>query len=151
MNTTLCLSIGFCCIQAGFPHLLFTVYVGMWGRPRGHTHGVIPKNIIACHHQNLLDFVEQGKIMEAEAPTVQVDATPSKLTAPPSHNRPCVFIAGCPSCRNPHNLSWLGTGTRSCWIAYPMAWSLELVIKSPEGDLMLLMKELVFNFLLIKL
>jgi len=45
-------------------------------------HGVIPKNIIARHHENLLDFVEQVKIMEAEAPTVQVDATPSELTVP---------------------------------------------------------------------
>jgi len=29
-------------------------------------------------------FVEPGKIMEAEAQTVQVDATPTELTAPPS-------------------------------------------------------------------
>jgi len=33
------------------------VYVGIWG-----AHGVIPKNIIARHHENLV-FVEQGKIM----------------------------------------------------------------------------------------
>jgi len=30
-------------------------------------------------------FVEQGKIMEAEAPTVLMDATPIKPTAPPTH------------------------------------------------------------------
>jgi len=30
-------------------------------------------------------FVEQGKIMEAEAPTVLMDATPTKPTAPPTH------------------------------------------------------------------
>ena len=29
------------------------------------------------------------------------------------------FYAGCPSCRNPPNLSWLGTGTGICWITYP--------------------------------
>jgi len=29
-------------------------------------------------------FVEQGKIMEAEEPTVRVGATPSEVTAPPS-------------------------------------------------------------------
>ena len=28
------------------------------------------------------------------------------------------FHAGCPSCHNPANLSWLGTGTGICWIAY---------------------------------
>ena len=45
----------------------------------GGAHGVLPKNIIARHHENLLDFVEQGKIMEAEAPTVRVDVTPTEL------------------------------------------------------------------------
>ena len=30
--------------------------------------------------------MKQGKIIEAEAPTVRVDATPTKLTAPPPHN-----------------------------------------------------------------
>ena len=29
------------------------------------------------------------------------------------------FYAGCPSCCNPPNLSWLMTGTGKCWIAYP--------------------------------
>ena len=24
--------------------------------------------------------------------------------------------------RNPPNLSWLGTGTDLCWLAYPVAW-----------------------------
>jgi len=28
------------------------------------------------------------------------------------------FYVGCPSCHNPPNLSWLGTGTGICWIAY---------------------------------
>jgi len=28
----------------------------------------------------------------------------------------------CPSCRNPPNLSWLGTGTDVCWLAYQVAW-----------------------------
>jgi len=49
----------------------------MWRRPRGHT-----QKIIARHRESLLDFVEQGKIMEAEAPTVRVDTTLSELTAP---------------------------------------------------------------------
>jgi len=29
------------------------------------------------------------------------------------------FYAGCRFCRNPSNLSWFGTGTGICWIAYP--------------------------------
>jgi len=33
-------------------------------------------------------FVEQGKITEAEEPTVWVGATPSELTAPHPHNLP---------------------------------------------------------------
>jgi len=34
---------------------------------------------------------------------------------------PPIFIAGCPSCCNPPNLSWPVTGTESCWVAYPVA------------------------------
>jgi len=47
--------------------------------------------------KNLLGFVEQRKKMEAEAPTVQVGATPTKLTATPPHNLPKFLQAGCPS------------------------------------------------------
>jgi len=32
---------------------------------------------------------------------------------------PCHFYIRCPSCHNPSNLSWLGTGTGIWWIAYP--------------------------------
>jgi len=37
------------------------------------------------------------------------------------------FYAGCPSCRNHPNLSWLGTGTKygglhTQWRGYPVAW-----------------------------
>jgi len=35
--------------------------------------------------------MEQGKIMEAEVPTVWVGATPTKLTAPPPPQPPKVF------------------------------------------------------------
>jgi len=49
--------------------------------------------------RNLLGFVEQRKKMEAEAPTVQVGATPTELTANPHHyNLPKFLQAGCPSC-----------------------------------------------------
>jgi len=39
----------------------------------------------------LMDFMEQGKIIEAEVPTVRVGATPIGLTAPPPPQRPKVF------------------------------------------------------------
>ena len=38
MNTALCLSIGLCCVPAGFPHLLF--FVGMWGVERIFEHRI---------------------------------------------------------------------------------------------------------------
>ena len=46
---------------------------------------------------------------------------PIRTNGAPTPITPPFFIAGCPSCRNPPNLSWLGTGTESCWVAYPMA------------------------------
>jgi len=42
--------------------------------------------------------MEQGKIMEAEVPTVRVGATPTGLTAPHPHTSPRFLQAGCPSC-----------------------------------------------------
>jgi len=52
-----------------------------------------------------------GQIMEASVPTIRLDATPSgpSISPPPT---PPQFYAGCPSCRNPSSLSWLGTGTK---------------------------------------
>jgi len=44
-------------------------------------------------------FMEQGKIMEAEVPTVWVGATPTGLTAPRPHNPQGFLQVGCPSCR----------------------------------------------------
>ena len=41
-------------------------------------------------------FVEQGKIMGAEAPTVRVDATPTELTAPPPPQPPRFFTGRMP-------------------------------------------------------
>jgi len=52
-----------------------------------------------------------GKITEASVPTMRLDATPSGPSTPHIHHPP-QFYAGCPSCRNPPNLSWLGTGTK---------------------------------------
>jgi len=57
----------------------------------------------------LLDFIMQGTITEADTPTTQLGATPLISDPPPSSPH---FYAGCPSCHNPSNLSWLGTGTK---------------------------------------
>jgi len=59
----------------------------------------------------LLDFMVQGKISETDTPTIRMGATPSELIRDPSPSF-LHFYAGCPSCRNPPNLSWLGTGTK---------------------------------------
>jgi len=48
---------------------------------------------------------------EADTPTIRLGATSSGLISNPPPTSP-IFYAGCPSCRNPPNLSWLGTGTK---------------------------------------
>jgi len=40
-------------------------------------------------------FMDQGKIMEAEVPTVRVGATPTGLTVPPPPQPPRFLQAGC--------------------------------------------------------
>ena len=62
------------------------VCVCMWGHLRGDTQQYYFSPSL------FLDFVEQGTMMEAEAPTVRVDATPSELTAPPSPSPPPIFM-----------------------------------------------------------
>jgi len=55
-------------------------------------------------------FMEQGKIMEAEVPTVRVGATPTGLTATPTATTPQGFLqAGCPSCRPTNSVKALNT------------------------------------------
>jgi len=77
-HSAFCLSIvGLCSVQAGFPHLLSSGF-----------------------------FMEQGKIMEAEVPTVQVGATPTGLMAVP-RNSPRFLQAGCPSCRSTNSVKAL--------------------------------------------
>jgi len=55
----------------------------------------------------LLDFMVQ----ETDTPTVLLGATPSRLISDPPPSSPH-FYAGCPSCGNHPNLSWLVTGTK---------------------------------------
>jgi len=53
----------------------------------------------------------KGRLTEADTLIIRLDATSSGLISdsPPSS---AYFYAGCPSCRNPPNLSWLGTCTK---------------------------------------
>jgi len=61
-----------------------------------------PLSASSINARQLLDSMVQGKITEANAPTIRLDATSSRLS---------VLYAECPFCGNPPNLSWLETGT----------------------------------------
>jgi len=63
-----------------------------------------------CHHSRYCE-VWPHTIIEASAPTIRLDATSSgpSMLPPPSSPQ---FYAGCPSCRNPPTLSWIGTNTK---------------------------------------
>jgi len=75
---------------------------------QGSLHPLSTSSITARH---LLDSMVQGKITEADAPTISLDATPSRLSVPPPPSFPH-FYAICCFCSNPPNLSWLGTGNK---------------------------------------
>jgi len=49
--------------------------------------GLNPKILLHAIMKIFWIFVEQGKIMEAEEPTVRMGAIPSELTAPRPHKR----------------------------------------------------------------
>jgi len=55
--------------------------------------------------------MEQGKIMEAEVPTVRVGATPTGLTAPPTQPPQGFLEAGCPPCRPTNSVKALKAQT----------------------------------------
>ena len=76
-----------------------------------------PPGWAGARRKLLLDFMVLGR-QEADTPTIQVGATPSgPISNPPPSISP--FYPGCPSCRNPPNISWLGANTGIFWIAYP--------------------------------
>jgi len=56
-------------------------------------------------HAGFSVVLSKGKIIKADAPTIQLDATPSRLIGAPPPSSP-------PFCHNPPNLSWLGIGTK---------------------------------------
>jgi len=62
-------------------------------------------SIIARH---LLDYMVQGKITEADTPTIRLDTTPSGLSVPPSSPH---FMLNA-LCHIPRNLSRLEKGTK---------------------------------------
>jgi len=53
----------------------------------------------------------QGRITEADTPTIPMGSTPTGLMCdpPPSSTH---FYVGCPSCHNPPTFSWLGRGIK---------------------------------------
>jgi len=70
-----------------------------------HPHRPIPEETTP------LDFMEQGRIIEAEAPTVWVGATPMGLMAsPPPQPLQGFLQAGCPSGRPTNSVKALKDG-----------------------------------------
>ena len=60
------------------------------------------------------------RLIEASTLMIQLDANSlgSPMSPSPSSPRPRHVYARCPSCHSHPNLSWLGTSTELCWIAY---------------------------------
>ena len=83
--------------------------------------------IIACY---LLYFMVQGKITEASWLTVHLHITrhPIWTVGAPLLSFP-PFLCQMPFLSQPSQffLSWLGTGTKLCWLAYPVAWLVLLI------------------------
>ena len=77
----------------------------------------------ASARRNLLDFMEQGKITEADTPTIQLGSTPSgfRTNQWPTSIIP-LFLCWMPFLpQHPHFiLAW--DGHQICWLAYPVAW-----------------------------
>jgi len=79
----MCLSTELCCVLAGFPH---PVCIRMWGRPRGDT-----QLSYFCTPTSWV-FWFKGKITKANAPIIQMDATPSRLIGAPILPSPPFFM-----------------------------------------------------------
>jgi len=78
-----------------------------------------PPTWAGARRKSLLDFMVLQSITKGRHKN-NLDGHHSIRTNQQSTSiNPPHFYAGCPSCRNPPNLSWFGTGTGICWIAYP--------------------------------
>jgi len=66
---------------------------------------------------HLLDFMVEGKITEADALTICLDATPSGLSVPLSHLSPIFTPTVFSALPQPSQFIQLGTGTKYCWLA----------------------------------
>ena len=82
-----------------------------------------PSGLAGVRRKLLLDFMVLGRITRGRH-TDSLGWRHSIRTNQQSTSiNPLLhFYAGCPSCRNPTNLSSLGTGTGICWIAYTLPW-----------------------------
>jgi len=96
--------------------LLFMAFcpgLSRWASTRTYIHPLIPENFRMCDRCLSTSLILRvvGKIIESSALIIRLDTTPSGPLIPPPPSSP-QFYARCPSCRNPPNLSWLGTGTK---------------------------------------
>ena len=64
--------------------------------------------------RHLLHCMVQRTITEADAPTIHLNATRSKLSVPPPPSSP-IFMPNALSAAPPPVIEW-------CWLAYPVAW-----------------------------
>ena len=91
-------------LTASFLNCMPAVLVTIPTVTQNSLHPLSTSSIIARH---LLGFM-QGKMTEADAPTIHLDATPTTLSVPPPQSSPH-FYAVWPFCHNAASLFWLGT------------------------------------------
>jgi len=82
----------------------------------------------------LLDFVVLGRITTGRHTDSPRRRHSIRTNQQSTSTNPPNFYAGCPSCRNTPNLSWLGTVTGICWIAHPIAWLIVYVYNNSNNN-----------------
>jgi len=65
-------------------------------------------------------FMVQGKITEADTPTIWLGATPSGLISDPPPSFP--FLCRMPFLPQPSHFILAWDRQQICWLAYPVAW-----------------------------
>jgi len=71
--------------------------------------------------RNLLDFMVQEKITEADTPKIRMRATPSRLISDPPPSSP-PFLRHMPFLPQPSQFILAWDRHQICWLAYPVAW-----------------------------